>query len=63
MEPDELTTPRYLGDGLYAEFDGYQFKLYAHNGVLATDAVYLDPSVTQSFINYVADVRAAMREV
>lgn len=27
----------YLGDGLYADFDGYQFSLSAENGIRATD--------------------------
>lgn len=44
----------YLGDGLYASHDGYQFVLEA-NGIWlqATDRVYLEPEVAQAFINYV----------
>lgn len=43
----------YLGDGLFARFDGYQIELYASNGIYATNTVYLEPSVLQSFVNYV----------
>ena len=47
----------YLGDGLYAEFDGYQICLYASNGVYATNTVYLDPKVLESFLRYVEDLK------
>lgn len=42
----------YLGDGLYAEFDGYQLKLAASNGMLDHDTVYLEPSVLRALIDY-----------
>lgn len=35
----------YLGDGLFADFDGYQTVLSAENGICAHDTVYLEPSV------------------
>lgn len=35
----------YLGDGLYAEFDGYMLKLVANYP--ETDVVYLEPEVWQ----------------
>lgn len=34
--------PIYLGDGLYAEDQGYQIRLYASNGLETTNEVYLD---------------------
>lgn len=49
----------YLGDGLYAEYDGWQIKLYASNGVEATDTVYLEPSVLAAFERYVERLRSA----
>lgn len=45
--------PVYLGDGLYADFDGYQIELYASNGVRKTNQVYLDSSTLHAFLNYV----------
>jgi len=43
---------KYLGDGLYVSFDGYQFKLRAprENG---DHEVYLEPPVLKSFLEYV----------
>ena len=45
--------PVYLGDGLYADFDGFQIELYASNGMYKTNQVYLEPSVLTAFLNYV----------
>jgi hypothetical protein len=43
----------YLGDGLYAEYDGYQIELYASNGVTKTNIVYLDSHVLHAFLNWI----------
>lgn len=45
----------YLGDGLYASHDGWQFKLRApnHDG---DHVVYLEPSVLAAFQRYVEQV-------
>ena len=32
----------YLGDGVYAEYDGYQLKLCANSATNPTDTIYLD---------------------
>ena len=42
----------YLGDGLYVEFDGYQIRLFASNGMKDTGEVFLEPEVLRSFIKY-----------
>ena len=34
---------QYLGDGLFAEFDGYQIKLAANDGLRDYAVVYLEP--------------------
>jgi len=50
----------YLGDGLYADFDGYQILLSANDrvgGENSTDRVALEPDVAQAFINYVNRLR------
>ena len=45
----------YLGDGLYGEFDGYQFRLWTDRyGVV--HEVFLDARVTSAFIDFVAQV-------
>lgn len=46
----------YLGDGLYAKYDGYQFCLMANDHNNPTDTVYLDPKTLDSFIEFVEKV-------
>ncbi len=43
----------YLGDGLYASFDGYQIALAASNGIHDTNTVYLEPGVIKSLMKYI----------
>lgn len=50
----------YLGDGLYVEYDGWQIKLYASDGVEATNTVYLEPAVLTAFEKYVKKLRGAV---
>jgi hypothetical protein len=52
-----MDNPTYLGDGLYASFDGYQIRLYAHDGIRATDEVFLEPTVLAAFERFVATLR------
>lgn len=56
-QPDVSTQPsqerEYLGDGLYVEFDGYQLKLSASNGMFDHDTVYLEPGVLRALIAYI----------
>jgi hypothetical protein len=49
--------PDYLGDGLYAAYDGFQIELYAWDGFEKTDRVYLEPSVLACFEKYVKSIR------
>jgi len=51
-----ISEPVYLGDGLYAEFDGYQIEVYASNGVGKSDRVYFERAVAAAFIAYVKQV-------
>lgn len=46
--------PAYLGDGLYVQFDDYQYVLYTDN-----DRVYLDPDVLKNFIRHIKKVKEA----
>jgi hypothetical protein len=47
-----MNNETYLGDGLYASFDGWQIKLRAprENG---DHEVYLGPAVFTALVNYV----------
>lgn len=48
----------YLGDGLYASFDGWQIELYSFDGIRKLNSVFLEPSVLVSFENYVRGLRS-----
>jgi len=45
----------YLGDGLYAKFDGYMLCIYAHNGIEATNTVWLEPAVLKALQYFLAN--------
>ena len=42
-----------LGDGLFVSFDGYQFEIFAHDGIRKTNVVYMEPSVLAAFMQYI----------
>ena len=46
------TNIKYIGDGVYASFDGYQIKLAANDHKNPTDTVYLPYHVFLSLIDY-----------
>ena len=42
----------YLGDAVYASFDGYQIWLETSNGYETTNRIALEPSVMQALAEY-----------
>ncbi len=52
----------YLGDGLYASFDGYQVKLMANSATMPTDVVYLDPHTLAAFQRFISRFIAQQSE-
>jgi hypothetical protein len=52
---------RYLGDGLYASFDGYQIRLWAE-GENGTHDVFLEPNVIAALMNMVREIQDAARK-
>ena len=46
---------RYLGDGLYVEWNGLQFVLKANDIQFPTDTVYLELHVLRSLIEFAED--------
>lgn len=47
----------YLGDALYADFDGYQIRLYTKNNGLGQDhEVFLEPKVMHEFFRYLEQI-------
>ncbi len=43
----------YLGDGVYAEWDGQQIILTTSNGLATLDTIYLEPSVYNNLVFFV----------
>lgn len=42
----------YLGDSVYADFDGHGIILTTENGIEASNTIVLEPSVLQAFARY-----------
>ena len=54
LKETHVTDEHYLGDGLYASYDGYQIQLRAPRELSLDDSmVYLDPGVLINFFKYV----------
>ena len=43
---------RYLGDGLYVDFEGAQVILIASDGENDSNKVYLEPEVLKAFLDW-----------
>lgn len=48
--------PRYLGDGVYASFDGYQIWLKTDRGDGVRNEIAIEPEVFESLTRYNADL-------
>ena len=52
-----MTTRKvYLGDAVYAEYDGYHIILTTEDGIRTTNRIALEPSVYFSLRGYVDEV-------
>ena len=47
MKPKE-----YLGDSVYAEYDGYSIRLYTSNGIMECSEIYLEPEVADALVRF-----------
>ncbi len=47
----------YLGDGAYADFDGYAIVLTAENGIAVTHRIVLEPEVWAALVDYVVRLK------
>ena len=54
MTPEERKKHSYIGDGVYAEFDGYGIWLRTgdHRDEKCDNKIYLEPSVLNDLINF-----------
>lgn len=59
LELDEHSPkrPRYLGDGVYVQREHGMILLMTHDGVQATNVVYLEPEVWAALEDWVAEWR------
>lgn len=46
----------YLGDAVYASFDGYQIWLYTTNGIYVTNKIALEPEVWGALMRFKKDL-------
>lgn len=42
----------YLGDGVYAEHDGYMISVYTSNGITKGEPIYFEPEVLDALIRF-----------
>jgi hypothetical protein len=57
MPNEDLAKVEYLGDGLYAEYDGEQVRLFASDGDTTTNEVFLDSATLRAFLHFIEAVR------
>lgn len=50
---EELKDATYLGDGLYYSYDGYQVRLFTHNGLYSEHEVFLESAVLDNFLRVI----------
>jgi hypothetical protein len=48
----------YLGDSVYADFDGYHVVLTTENGMGASNTIYMEPPVLTALYAYVESLVA-----
>jgi hypothetical protein len=58
VDPPPRANQEYLGDGVYAEFDGYQIWLYTHDGISRLCEIALEPGVFARLLTYAERLRA-----
>jgi hypothetical protein len=47
-------TKTYLGDAVYAEFNGFDVELTTEDGISATNRIVLEPEVLRELLAYMA---------
>jgi hypothetical protein len=52
-----MSTKEYLGDSVYAEFDGEGIRLTTDNGYGPTNTIYIDGEVYASLVMFVERIR------
>lgn len=55
-----MNTKDYLGDSVYAEWDGNRIILTTENGLGPSNVIYLEPEVIVAFERYLARLKASI---
>lgn len=57
-----MTNARYLGDAVYASYDGYGVMLTTghHEPHKASNRIVLEPEIIEAFISYVATLKESL---
>ena len=53
-------TKRYIGDGVYIDYDGFVFILTTENGISIQNIVILEPEVWEGLTAYVTETLEAL---
>jgi hypothetical protein len=53
----------YLGDGVYADFDGYAVVLTTENGIDTTNRIVLEPEILRSLTDFWSAIRTRLTGV
>ena len=51
----------YIGDGVYASFDGYDLELVTSDGLRETNRIILEPEVLVSLLAWLEKTRTELR--
>jgi len=52
----------YLGDGVYADCDGYHIILTTEDGIRVTNTIFLDPHVARLLTSYIQKMMGGTHE-
>jgi hypothetical protein len=57
MPPANQPHKRYLGDGVYVDYDGYGLVVTTENGIDVTNTIVFEPEVYAALVAYVAQLK------
>jgi hypothetical protein len=52
----------YIGDGVYAEWSGYDVTLTTENGIATTNRIVLEPEMVEHLVRWLAVARQQATE-
>jgi hypothetical protein len=56
-----MNNKTYLGDSVYAEFDGYNIVLTTENGFCASNMVVLEREVLERLVRYIEQINETIK--